>query len=175
MWMKNTSGGQLVLGDLVTYKAAAAGDEFTTTTIQGDDLVYGMVLETINDNANGKIQTIGKTTALKVDGTTDIAIGDFIGTFTTAKIGMKALVGDMAIAIALEAYSTDDSNGVIDALLITPKKITIPPTYGEINRISNTTETTISIIIEIGSIKIPISMCSVSVKCIQTVFSTKVW
>ena len=144
MWMKNTSGGQLVLGDLVTYKAAAAGDEFTTTTIQGDDLVYGMVLETINDNANGKIQTIGKTTALKVDGTTDIAIGDFIGTFTTAKIGMKASEGDTAIAIALEAYTVNDSAGVIDALLIKPKVISRVASYGEINRVSNATDTAIA-------------------------------
>ncbi|MDD5065227.1 MAG: hypothetical protein PHQ35_10785 [Phycisphaerae bacterium] len=68
------------------------------------------------------VQTLGKTTLLKVDGTTDIAIGDFIGTFTTAGIGMKCSAGDMAIAIALEAYTTDDSAGVIDALLITPRK-----------------------------------------------------
>ena len=38
-------------------------------------------------------------------------------------IGMKAASGDMAVAIALEAYATDDSSGVIDALLITPRKI----------------------------------------------------
>ena len=121
--MKNTSGGALAAGDVVILKSVAAGDEVTTTTTQGDDKVFGMAIETIADNAYGRIQILGKTTALKVDGTTDIAIGDFIGTFTTAKIGMKAAAGDMAIAIALEAYVTNDSLGVIDALLITPRKI----------------------------------------------------
>lgn len=123
MWMKNTSGGSLVLGDLVTYKAVAAGDEIASTTTQGDNLIYGMILETISENAYGKVQVAGKTTALKVDGTTDIAIGDFIGTFTTATIGMQAQAGDMAIAIALEAYTTNDSAGVIDALIIAPRAI----------------------------------------------------
>jgi hypothetical protein len=122
-YMKNTSGGALAAGDLVTFKAVAAGDEFTTTTTQGDDLVIGVVAESIGNNAYGHIQTEGKVTTLKVDGTTDIAVGDFIGTFTSAGIGMKAASGDMAIAIALEAYTTDDSNGVIDALLISPRKI----------------------------------------------------
>ena len=121
--MKNTSGGQLDQGDLVTLKAVAAGNEVTTTTTQGDDLVFGMVDETIADAATGRVQITGKTTVLKVDGTTDIAIGDFIGTFTTAKIGQQAVAGDMAIAIALEAYATDDSAGVIDALLINTSKI----------------------------------------------------
>ena len=51
--MKNTSGGQLVQGDLITFKAVAAGDEFTTTTTQGDDLVFGMVDATIADAATG--------------------------------------------------------------------------------------------------------------------------
>jgi len=122
-YMKNSSGGQLVAGDLVVLNAAAGGDEFTTSTTQGDDLVVGMVAATIADTAYGLVQVLGKTTALKVDGTTDIAIGDFIGCFTTAGIGQKAAAGDMAIAIALEAYTTDDSSGVIDALLITPRKI----------------------------------------------------
>lgn len=121
--MKNTSGGDLAAGDVVTFKAVAAGDEVTTTTIQGDDLVFGMVTAAIANNAYGYIQVLGKTTLLKVDGTTDIAIGDPLGTFTTAKIAMKAAAGDMAFAIALEAYIGNDSLGVIDALLITPRKI----------------------------------------------------
>lgn len=121
--MQNTSGGALVAGDVVTFKAVAAGNEFTTTVNQGDDLVWGMLAENIADNAWGKVQVLGKTTLLKVDGTIDIAIGDFIGTFTAAGIGMQAQAGDMAIAIALEGYTNDDSNGVIDALLITQRKI----------------------------------------------------
>jgi len=121
--MKNTSGGALVAGDVVILKAVAAGNEITATTTQGDDMVFGIVAEAIDNNASGLIQVGGKITALKVDGTTDIAIGDLLGTFTTAKIAMKAAAGDMAFAIALEAYTTDDSNGVIDALLIIPRKV----------------------------------------------------
>jgi len=123
VYMKNTSGGALALGDLVILKSVAGGNEITTTTSQGDDKVYGVVMETIADTAYGAVLVSGKTVSLKVDGTADIAIGDFIGTFTTAKIGMKCSAGDMAIAIALEAYTTDDSAGVIDALLISPRKI----------------------------------------------------
>jgi len=121
--VKNTSGGALAAGDAVVLKAVAAGDEVTTTTTQGDDLIYGMITGAVADGAYIDILQEGKTTVLKVDGTTDIAIGDLLGTFTTAKIAMKAASGDMAFAMALEAYTTDDSNGVIDALLITPRKV----------------------------------------------------
>ena len=121
--MTNASGGQIDAGDLVVLKAVASGEEVGTTTTLGDDMVFGMEVETVVDSAVGKIQKLGKTTALKVDGTDDIAIGDFVATFTTAKIGCKASAGDMAIAVALEAYATDDSSGVIDALLIAPRKI----------------------------------------------------
>ena len=122
-YMTNTSGGDLTAGAVVVYKSVAALNEFTTTTTQGDDKVIGVLAEDIVDTAEGRILTEGKTIFMKVDGTTDIAIGDYLGTFTTAGIGMKAAVGDMAIAIAMEAYTTDDSNGVIDALVIKPKKI----------------------------------------------------
>lgn len=121
--MKNTSGGTLDVGDVVVLKAVAAGDQVTTTTTQGDDAVYGMAVESTNNNSYKNFQISGKTTLLKVDGTTNIAIGDFLGTFTTAKIAMKAAAGDMAFARALEAYTNNDSNGVIDALLIKPRKI----------------------------------------------------
>ena len=123
IYMKNTSGGSLAAGDVAILKSVAAGDEVTTTTTAGDDKVVGMAVEAILNNAYGRIQVLGKTTALKVNGTTDIAIGDFLSTFTTAKIARKASAGDTTFAIALEAYVADDSSGVIDALLIPPRMI----------------------------------------------------
>jgi hypothetical protein len=122
-YAKNTSGASVAVGDIVVLKAVAAGNEFDDTTTQGDEKVFGMATATIADNAWGYVQTAGKTTALKVDGTDDIAVGDFISTFSTAKIGQKAHNDHTAIAIALEAYTTDDSAGVIDALLISPRVV----------------------------------------------------
>lgn len=120
--VKNTSGGALAVGDVVVIKAATEL-EVTTTTTEGDPLVLGMVAQIIANNAYGLVQIYGKTTFLKVNGTDNIAIGDFIGTFTTAKIGMKATLGKTAFAVALEAYTADDSNGVIDAFIITPRQV----------------------------------------------------
>lgn len=120
--MKNTSGDNLVVGDVVVLKAVAAGNEVTTTVTEGDQMVFGMLAENINDNAWGWILVEGKTVVLKVNGTTDIAIGDLLGTHTDAGIAMKAAAGKMGFAIALETYTTDDSAGVIDALLITPRQ-----------------------------------------------------
>lgn len=117
-YMKNTSGGALAAGDVVILKSVAACDEVTTTTTGGDDKVFGIATAAIADNAYGFIQTKGKTALLKVNGTSDIAIGDYLSTFTTAKIAKKAVDGEQVFAIALEAYSTDDSDGVIDALLV---------------------------------------------------------
>lgn len=122
--MKNTSGGALADGDVVVLKAAVAnGNEITTTVNQGDDLVFGMVNEAINNNAEGGVQTEGKVVTLKVNGVINIGIGDLLGTFTAAGIAMQAQAGDMAFAVALEAYAGADSLGVIDALLITPRKV----------------------------------------------------
>jgi hypothetical protein len=122
-WMKNTSGGTLSAGTVVVLKAVAAGDEITTTTTAGDDKVFGVVSESIANNDYGPVQTTGKVTTLKADGTTDIAVGDFLTTFTSAGIAQKATTGDMVFAIALEAYTTDNSSGVLDACLITPRMI----------------------------------------------------
>lgn len=125
---KNTSGGQLDAGHVVVLKAVASGREVTTTTTAGDDKVLGMVLganatTSIVNNGDGQILTQGFTALLKVDGTTDIAIGDFLTCFTTAGIAAKGAAGDMCFAMALEAYTTNDSNGVIDAILFSPRLI----------------------------------------------------
>jgi len=121
--VSNTSGGALAVGDVVVHKSAASGDEVTTTTTQGDDKVCGMLLDALADDADGKLLIEGKTKLLKVNGTTNIAVGDFLCTYTVAGISAKAGAGDMCFAISLEAYSTADSSGVIDALLISPRKI----------------------------------------------------
>lgn len=147
--MNNTSGGALTVGSVVILKSVAAGDEVTTTTTVGDDKVLGVAIETaFSNNTYGMVKTLGKVTSLKVDGTTDIAVGDFLSTYSVAGIAAKASDGDMAFAIALEAYTTNDSNGVIDALIIKPRKIgaggtgTVPDTLLTKNTITaNTTIT----------------------------------
>lgn len=121
--MKNTSGAGFAAGDVVILKSVAAGDEVTSTTTYGDDKVYGMAQFAISNNAYGAILVEGYTEILKVDGTTDISVGDFLTSFSSAGIAAKARSGDMAFAIALEAYTTNDSSGVITALLIKPRKV----------------------------------------------------
>ena len=130
LYMKNTSGSTINPGNVVTLKAVAAGNEVTTTTTASDNLVLGVATASIANNASGFIQVAGKTTLLTVNGTTDIAVGDFLTTYTAAGIAKKATaatlgvtLGDLAFAIALEAYTTDDSSGVIDALIITPRRL----------------------------------------------------
>lgn len=123
--MTNNTGGTVNDGEVVVFASVAGANELATTTTQGDDKVIGVVENNGNilTTATGYVQTRGFVNNLKVNGTTDIAIGDYLGTYTTAGIAMKASSGDMAFAIALEAYTTDDSSGVIDALLITPRKV----------------------------------------------------
>ncbi len=117
----NRSGDTLAAGDVVVLDTTNSTDTelyVTTTTSQDSADVAGMVLEACAA-ANGtpvKILVDGPTALLKVDGTTDIARGAKLSTFTTAKIAAVASSGSNGVfATALEAYATDDSNGVIDA------------------------------------------------------------
>uniref|UniRef100_A0A6M3J237 Uncharacterized protein n=1 Tax=viral metagenome TaxID=1070528 RepID=A0A6M3J237_9ZZZZ len=117
----NSSGGDLVAGDVVvldTTNSTATLTAVTTTTTQDDLTVFGMLLEAISSANYGRCLVKGLTNLLKVDGTTDIAVGNHISTFTTAGIAAKATANKGgAFAIALEAYATNDSSGVIDAYL----------------------------------------------------------
>jgi hypothetical protein len=116
----NSSGATLVRGDVVVWdrtNSAVDGIRVTTTTTANDPDVIGMVWsQTVAIGASCYIQYWGPTRDLKVDGTTDIAKGDLLGTFTTAKIAAKTN-GTGAFARAAEAYATNDSAGVIDAFL----------------------------------------------------------
>ena len=118
----NGSGGANVAGDVVIKQLTSAftADRIamTTTTSSNSTAGLGMVYEAIADGAVGRVQIFGPTTVLKVDGNTDIAIGDYVGTFTTAKVGLGGATADARMAIALEAYTTNDALGVIDAFLI---------------------------------------------------------
>ena len=122
--MKNGDSIDISRGEVVIFKSVADGDEVDQTTVQGNDMVFGVCAGTLISAGNyTQIQTRGFTKWLKVNGTTDIAVGDFLCTYTVAGISAKAGAGDMAFAIALEAYTANDSDGVIDALLISPRKI----------------------------------------------------
>lgn len=117
--MQNKQGGNIVAGDTVILVSAGAGNQVSHTTSGGDARLFGVVAETIANDAYGHVAVNrGKIVTLKVDGTTDIAINDYLTSFTSAGIARKAASGELAHAIALEAYTTNDSAGVIDALLI---------------------------------------------------------
>ena len=117
----NASGGNLTEGMVVVY--APSSDPFeqiTTTTTAGDNRVIGVISgeATIANGARGHVLTEGVTTALKVDGTTDIAIGDYLSCSTTVGVAKKASAGETVFAIAQAAYTTNDALGVIRAWIL---------------------------------------------------------
>lgn len=115
----NNSGGDIAAGDVVVWdRANSTADQiyFKTTTGANDLDVLGVAVEAIISVAVGKIQIWGPISTLKVDGTTDIVAGDYLGTYTTAKIAAKTS-GTGSFGFAMEGYTTNDSNGVIDAFI----------------------------------------------------------
>jgi hypothetical protein len=122
--VKSADVSAIAIGDIVVIEAVASGYEVVKYGAGMSPAVYGMCVVAMADNTEyGYVQVLGKTTLLKVDGTTDIAIGDYIRTSAAPGIGVKASSGDVVIAKALEAYTANDSNGVIDALIINPMQI----------------------------------------------------
>jgi len=122
--MENNSGGVISAGSFVIERVASTdGKEINTTTTQGDDHVIGIVPANIADATYGPVLVLGVYDGALVNGTADIAVGDFLGTYTSAGIGMQCASGDMAVAVALEAYTTDDSSGTIKVKVIPPRKV----------------------------------------------------
>ena len=121
MLFTNASGGNLTDGMVVIYAPASNPfEEVTTTTTAGNDKVIGVVSSesTIANGSRVFIVTEGVITALKVAGTTDIAIGDYLSCSTTAGVAKKAAAGETVFAIAQAAYTTDDALGVIRAWVL---------------------------------------------------------
>lgn len=116
---KNGAGATLNNGDVVIYKTSdATGRSVTTTITANDPKVAGVVIGTAPDSPAYPVlvQMWGPidTSIVKVNGTTDIAAGDALSTFTTAGIGAKAGANKGGVyAYALEAYALDDSLGKI--------------------------------------------------------------
>lgn len=119
------TGDQIEAARLFPSTPSAIGDEFTTTTTAGDPHILGVLQEAVGSGLRANLTEEGTIINLKVDGTTDIAIGDFLGTHTVAGIAAKAAVGSgkTAFAYALAGYTTNDSNGVIRALIIAPRTV----------------------------------------------------
>ena len=119
-------GGEFLAGHTGVLNNVATADEVIVTTTAADPAIARggifMAIETIAQNAYGRFQRIGFTTLLRVNGTTDIAIGDRLTTTTAGGILVKAASGEPCAAIALEAYTGNDNLGVIDALLTEPSQ-----------------------------------------------------
>ena len=124
--LRNNSGGTVNAGAVVVLDTTVTGgDAFTTTTTQDDPNVLGVCMETVADGEYAFVAESGFTDILKVNGTTDIAVGDKLTTFTTAGIAAKqsAITKPGVFAIALEAYATNDSNGVINAYVVAASRV----------------------------------------------------
>ena len=118
----NNEGSTVAAGRVVARDTSSIG-EFVLADDTNDNDVIGVTGESIDNNDGGLIITFGNITNLAADGTVDIAVGDYLTPSSTAGVVQQAGAGDMAIAIAKEAYTTDDANGVIDALVIAPLKL----------------------------------------------------
>lgn len=119
---QNKSGGALAYGAVVIYDSANVQGVITTTTAQDWRICGCVYQDSIADDAWGYIIQLGETGRVKVNGTVNIAIDDPLETFTDAGIARKGTVGSGAcFAIARAAYTNNDSNGQIAAVLISPR------------------------------------------------------
>lgn len=123
----NKSGGELTTGMVCVLDPTAAnwGEGLpipvTTTTSANVLNVAGAVPAHVASVANGavfELQVAGYHPTLKVDGTTDLANGDFLGTFTTAGAVQKSTTADAICAQYVDAAYTTNSVAAKKAFLI---------------------------------------------------------
>lgn len=120
----NDTGATITAGSVISYDTTdATGYHGIPCATASDNMVWGVAPVGGGTGGSMSIITKGWLNNLRVDGTTDIAVGDFLTTSTTSGVAVKATTGDLAFAIALEAYTTDDANGVIDARIISPRVV----------------------------------------------------
>lgn len=133
--LTNKSGSQRVAGDVVIVDVSTAGS-FTTTTSANNQLVAGVVMETIANNADGVIALPGaRVTTLSVTATT--AIGDYLTTSTTAAAAIpSATPGKGVFAIALASRSGVGT--ITEALLIRFDSGSTAATQAEMEAASST-------------------------------------
>jgi hypothetical protein len=113
--LTNKSGAQLTAGAVVV--ADSANDNaFTTTTTEENPAVIGVVAETIDNEAAGRVATAGIVT-VNVQG--NVARGDYLGTSSTEGRAKSAGVakGAGTFAIALTAYAGGGA-GTVQALVL---------------------------------------------------------
>lgn len=123
---QNKSGGNVPQGAVVVFNpTASTTDQFSTTTVNGNNKVMGMVSTLLNSNPNNgytHVLTEGFTqNLLAVNGTSSLSVGDFLSTYSHAYYAKKAIAGDTVFAICLEAPTT--GTALVDALLIPPRLI----------------------------------------------------
>lgn len=122
VWKMQTGTG-LRQGYVLVWEPSARGMLATTTITNGDKKVVGMCdLPTTLSSSPSSILIEGFTPSLYANNSgASIAIGDYLSTYSHSYYSKKAIAGEMAFAIALEAPSTGTAQ--IDALLITPRLI----------------------------------------------------
>lgn len=119
---QNKHGSTIAGGSPVIMSSFAEGYMVTMTNGAGDRRVMGVMLANTSNDDFGYVIVHGPVYSLRVDGTDDIAIGDSLSTFTTEGIAQKAATSEFAFAQALEAYTSDDSNGSINAFVHTVRQ-----------------------------------------------------
>lgn len=134
-WAVNKSGAALTAGMVLVLDPTAANHgagkvlPVKTTTTAHDPKVCGAVpagASTIPDGAKFFLQHTGLHTALKVDGTTDLANGDPVDTFTTAGVAAKGSDSSAAGVRARlgvycdDAYATDATTAAKKVWLTNP-------------------------------------------------------